>query len=165
MIDVTENLREYLEAKRHLWNVYFRGKVNALQQCPVLDEFEIIDRALFRSLVIQAVAASSDAVRRQLIATPWELLRVKLPVGLKSVRLAVSDPIAGLNRAWNPPERLELPEHCDFGFIEFFEWDRYGFQSFPLIRATIDNRSNLPALVNREVLIESSQLNIVLLTT
>jgi hypothetical protein len=164
MINVTDNLRQYLEAKRHLWNVYFRGKIDSLQQCPVLDEFEVIDRALFNSLVVHAVD-SGDSVKQQLLASRWQLLRVKLLPGHSSARLAVSDPIAGLNRAWNPPERVELPDDCDFGFIEFFEWDRYGFQSFPLIRATVDDRSNLPALINREVLIESSQLQIFMLTT
>jgi hypothetical protein len=163
--DVTESLWEYLEAKRHLWNTHFRGKVDSLQHCPILDDFETIDRALFSALVIEAIVDSDDASRRQLAAKPWELLRVHLQPGLENIRLIVSDPISGLNRAWNSPESVQAPEEFDFGFIEFFEWNRYGFNSFPLIRVTIDGRSKMPALDGREALIESGHARFSLLTT
>jgi hypothetical protein len=163
--DVTESLWEYLEAKRHLWNIHFRGKVDSLQHCPILDEFETIDRALFRALVIEDIVDSDDALRRQLIAKPWELLRVYLQPGLETIRMIVSDPISGLNRSWNSPEIVKVPEEFDFGFIEFFEWNRYGYTNFPLIRATIDHRSKMPALNGREALIESSHARFFLLTT
>ncbi|HWM70576.1 MAG TPA: hypothetical protein VNO35_28665 [Steroidobacteraceae bacterium] len=165
MNDVTESLWEYLEAKRHLWNIHFRGKVDSLQHCPILDEFEKIDRSLFRALVVEDIVNSDDASRRRLIEKPWELLRVYLQPGLESIRMIVSDPISGLNRSWNRPEILKVPEEFDFGFIEFFEWNRYGYTNFPLIRVTVDHRSKMPALSGREALIESGQARFVLLAT
>ena len=51
MRDVTDVLLRYLDAKQHIWNSYFWGKVRDLKECEPLDSFEVIDQRLFFSLV------------------------------------------------------------------------------------------------------------------
>lgn len=157
MQDVTHHLYAYLEAKRNLWNTYFREKIKSLYECSPLEEYEEIDDLLFSALVVHNLALSNHQSRREVIDTPWLFLRARPSVGLDALSLMVSDSVVESvsdNRAWEEAKVIELRNNSDFGFIEFFDWDRYGFVTYPYVRVKIDDGSMLPDLVGREALID-----------
>ena len=47
MRDVTRQLLGYLDARQHLWNSHFYGRVTNLMECEPIDSFEFIDQRLF----------------------------------------------------------------------------------------------------------------------
>src|SRR5437588_7297610 len=63
MRDITDILLEYREAKRHLWNTYFVGRVHSLRDCGALDHYEQIDRHLFYSLVLEELGKGSYEIK------------------------------------------------------------------------------------------------------
>ncbi|MGH8488493.1 MAG: hypothetical protein ACREXS_06425 [Gammaproteobacteria bacterium] len=154
MRDVTKHLYEYLEAKRHLWNTYFRFKAKALRECSALDQYEQIDKLLFSGLVVHELKLLDQSLFDDVVRTPWMFLRVVPRTGLQTLRMWICDPITGSNRKWNAPELVELKGDVDFGFVEFFEWNRYDYVTYPYLRVTIDERSKLPAVAGREALME-----------
>lgn len=157
MHDVTDDLYNYLDAKRHLWNTYFRGKVKSLHECSPLEEYEQIDKLLFSGLVARAIERFSHQSYSDLIDKPWMYLRVRPRKTLSALPMMVSDTVegdVGGSRRWNNTEVIVLQDGSDFGFIEFFEWDRYDFVTYPYIRVKIDGWSQLPELIGKEALID-----------
>lgn len=157
MQDITDHLYNYLEASRHLWNTYFRGRIKSLYECSPLEEYEGIEELLFSALVANELDLSCPQSRRDVIDKPWLFIRVRPSAGLNALPMMVShsvvESVSG-NRRWEEAKVIELSDNSDFGFIEFFEWDRYGFVTYPYIRVQIDNRSQLPGLVGKEALID-----------
>jgi len=154
MRKVTGALHEYVEAKRHLWNTYFRNRFKSIYECPILDEYEQISRLLFGAIVLSEAEALSDQSRQELHGEPWRHLRVGLNSPAQVARIRVSDPIKDHSRAWNDFTTVQLEKDASFGFIDIFDWEPYGFVTYPYIRATIDNESRLNDLLGREALIE-----------
>lgn len=158
MHDITDMLFDYLEAKRHLWNVHFRLKVSSLRECSTLDLYEEIDRHLFAALVVQELRVDNlDAIGdwRQ---RPWDFFRITPREQLDRLNIMLSDPITDANRRWNSAEPFEIVKGADFGFVEFFDWNVYGHTSYPYFRMKIDARARMPSLQGREALCEVSQV-------
>lgn len=151
MRNITEIVQEYLEAKRHIWNTYFRSKAISLKECSPLDQYEEIDKLLFKALVIHEISNPSE---------PEKYFRVKAREGLSLLQLSISEPITSNNRVWNKSNYFEVSKNSSFEFIDFFDWVPYGFVTYPYIRIKIDEQSKLPDLIGREALIENMNATI-----
>ena len=151
MRNITELVHEYLEAKRHIWNTYFRTKVTSLTECSPLDQYEEIDKLLFTALVIHQVSVAGQ---------PETSLRVKAKEDLRILPLRISEPFKDNSRIWNKADYLKVEKDSSFEFIDFFDWMRYDFATFPYIRVKIDEHSKLPDLLGREALIENMNATI-----
>src|SRR2546427_5749282 len=55
MNDVTHLFSTYRECVRHLWNTYFRPVAEPTQNWDLCDEFDIIARGIFSSLILHPV--------------------------------------------------------------------------------------------------------------
>ena len=143
---------QYLDAKCHLWNVYFKGTVTNLRDCEPLESFETIDRRLFFALVCYPLGISRiyNAARARpagIIVTP----KLSEP----EITVMVQDPRPGPNRYWNRPEVVNA-SGLSFSFIDFFQWNLYEFLSMPTVRCKIATCSQHPEYVGREALIDNN---------
>jgi hypothetical protein len=158
MRDVTDLLMTYREAMRHLWNTYFVREMSSLLECGALDKFEEIDRLLFSALVLDQLAPLHPAVNFR--SEVWPFLRVVAQEDSDSLAMMLSDLITGPNRSWSDRTFIKLNPDTELAFIEFFDWDQYGFVSFPYIRLKILKFPSRPDLVGREALVDSSRCRV-----
>lgn len=163
MRDITDILLEYLEAKRHLWNVYFRNRVTSIYECIPLDQYEEIDRLLFFSLVVPELQTSSGGtgiVWRE----PIPYLRVIPREGLDRLLVMIGEGSTSMSTKWSLPTELVVDPILTLNFIEFFEWDRYEYVSFPYYRARVSKCSD-PVLVGKDLLLEITNARVFFATS
>ena len=158
MRDITDILLEYREAKRHLWNTYFLGRVHSLRDCGALDHYEQIDRHLFYALVLEELNMGSHEIK-VFREEPLTFLKIVPRDGQGDVPLIVGETGEGRNRVWNDQTPL-LASGFELEFIEFFEWDRYGDVSFPYLRGRIVALPKHTDLIGRECLVETHRANV-----
>jgi hypothetical protein len=143
---VTPFLLEYLEAKRHLWNVHFRGRFKSLMKSSPLDEYEQIDRLLFTVIVLDELGLPRTMINdygRQ----PLPLLRVKPKTRSPVVSMMFCTPLPGGNRSWEARESVTVAE----------------FAGYPFYRVRVDEQSHLPGRVGQDGLIEILTSDVILL--
>ncbi len=154
MVDITQNIFQYLEAKRHLWNIYFINKVNSLRDCSPLDEYEEIDRLLFSALVLKELGRSlPDGLVFGRDIIPF--LKIMPAHGIDRFNLMITDPRINSYVKWNEPVEITISNDIEFIFIELFEWDRYNFVSYPYYLAKITKCDEHPDFKQQNCLIET----------
>lgn len=154
MKDITNNIMQYREATRHIWNTYFIGKVKSIQECGLLDYYEEIDKNLFYAIVLEAIDRGSykiDAFRSQ----PISILRVIIKEEIDKLSIIISHSKNQTYKKWNEPIVLSSIEKAEFLFIECFEWDRYSYASYPYYLVRIKKFPKYPHLVGEDALIET----------
>jgi hypothetical protein len=158
MNDVTDMILTYREATRHLWNTYFMRPNGAPPEFGNLDRYEEIDKLLFTSLVLEPVGkAEGEFVFRE-DAHPF--LHV-LPRGESdSLRIRPSDPPISRSRSWNDAVNVSGARNAKLEFIECFDWDRYGWVSFPFFRVRIRSFPENSHLEGLEGLVEVQAVRI-----
>ncbi|HLW92871.1 MAG TPA: hypothetical protein VKS78_16435 [Roseiarcus sp.] len=157
---VTDNLLRYLDAKQHLWNSYFLGQVADLREREPLESFELIDRRLLFALVCRPLKLAlppdhyffADPIR-DILAIPRSYVT--------ELNMMMSKPSEDGNRYWERPT-LFPKEGLVLSFIEFFQWDRYGFQSASLARCKVEAIASHPEYEGREALVEFREYEFVL---
>lgn len=161
MRDVTDILLSYRETKRHLWNTHFVGKVDSLRECSLLDRFEEIDQMLFFAIVLDRLQRDFpiDAFGQKCLP----FLEVVPPEGSEMLPMMVSDPIVGVNRSWNPVTFQKIDAKAKLAFIGFFDWNEYGYVSFPYFRVQIAHLPGCPDYEGREALVDTSRSRIILM--
>lgn len=161
MKDVTDLLFNYLEAKRHLWNVFFREKVFAdgNMNHDSLDHFETIDWHLFSGLVLVELGKvlPKDTV---IWNAPYEFLNVKPRDGLVELPMIVSEQPEASNGVWKIETNYANLSDAEFLFMEFFDWDLYGFVTYPYCRVRIRKFPMYPDLEGKDALIENGNIRI-----
>ena len=152
MKDVTDALLKYREATRHLWNSHFRASVSSPSTHGNLDRYEEIDKLLFISLVLDSIGRSDYEFNFRDDSYPF--LHVLPNEGADALRLRLSDPLVGRGRSWNEPTNVAGASSAVLELIEFFEWDRYAWVSFPYYRVRVRSFPGQPHLENLEALVE-----------
>jgi len=155
--DVTRELHRYLEAKRHLWNVCFSDEVVDLRECGSLDDFELIDRTLFNALVLRKLGAEPLANDSRFGIDPIQNILVKAKEMFARLPLMVSTPQQGMNRSWQNAV-FDTRGTYTFHFIEFFEWDRYSYASYPFVALRIAASDRSSELIGLDALIEVARV-------
>ena len=159
MRNVTDLALQYLEAKRHLWNVYFVDKVRSLHKSSPLDTYEMIDRLLFSGLCLEPLNQEPMENHFRFGLDPFPFLRVVPKDGIEKLPVRVSEPHINQNRVWAPAV-LILAKGTEFAFIEFFDWNRYGYVSYPYYKAKVTKCPEFPEYEEREGLIEVKDADI-----
>jgi hypothetical protein len=160
MQDVTDLFFEYLEAKRHIWNTHFVNKAISLRECRFLDAYEEIDRQLFAGLVLDELRLPRLPREHVFGVTPMDTFMVS-PKG-ETVAVMAGDPQAGSrNTQFRSPVVIETAESV-FSFIEFFEWDRYSYVSYPYVLVRAIKCPAMPDLVSKDCLIETKDVKLFL---
>ena len=150
--NITDVLLRYLDAKQHVWNNYFYGSVNDLAECEPLDSFEVIDERMFAALVCHPLQLQFASAYR-FKADPLGSIRLKPKSYLGEVGVRLLRPSDDGNSYWEPSRPIPA-RHFDASFIEFFEWDRYGFWGCSLVRCRIESRQRSAPYRGREAIIE-----------
>jgi hypothetical protein len=159
MRNVTNLLYEYLEAKRHLWNVHFIHKVRSLRESGPLDRYEAIDRLLFYGLVLEPLNHKPVDKGFKFGLDPFASLKVVPRKGIDKLVVMVSDEITGGNRTWNHPVTISA-KGAEFAFIEFFDWNRYGYVSYPYYMARVTKCAEFPNYRDHDCLIETKDADV-----
>ncbi len=154
--EISKYLLRYADAKCHLWNAYFVDRMGSLSECEPLDSFEAIDRRLFFSLVCDPLGIEYDhswgadcinqIVVRSTTSSTIPLLISRKKDGNTSWEEENGFPIAGLS----------------FAFVEFFQWDRYGYLYLPKVRCKIVAFEARPECIGREALLDRQHVEFVL---
>jgi hypothetical protein len=160
MNKVTDLLFTYLDAKQHLWNMYFRNNIKSLYECEPLDSFEAIDRLLFYALVCYPLKLKLPEDHR-VGEDPFASIQVKGRSGSTELPVMVRKPSIDRNRYWELQRSLSAPSFVG-SFIEFFEWDRYRFLSCSLVRCRIEAVDGADDYIGREALIDLRNVEFVL---
>lgn len=164
MQDVSKKLFGYLEAKRHLWNTYFINKVNSIKECSALDDYEEIDKLLFSALVIADLGKTLPS-NFILGKDPISFLRIVPHEGIDRLSAMLSQPSTGKNRIWSKPMEISTDLSDEFLYIEFFEWDRYGFVTYPYYLTRIKKTKKQPDIIGMDALIETVKAKVVFCDT
>jgi len=156
MKNITDKLFIYLEAKRHIWNTYFVNVFESLRECSPLDEYEKIDSLLFSALVLKDLRKPSLLFDKDFLfgTMPFSYLKVIPNEGLEKLGVIISNPASSSSHQWEHID-LEIDTHTEFSFIEFFEWYRYGYVTYPYFRVRITKYDKKPDIVNWDALIET----------
>lgn len=162
MRDVTGVLFDYLEAKRHLWNVYFSGKVDSLHECSPLDEYEEIDRLLFSGLVARTINGDSLPDDLAFGKDPIKFLQIRPRDGLDALLMNVGEKTSALGSySWSESKNFDFPKNnMTLYFISFFDWNRYQFASYSLCRARVIESKNSD-LVGKDILVDIGSIKII----
>jgi hypothetical protein len=157
MKDITNKLFTYLEAKRHLWNTYFLPAFSSLRECSPLDEYEEIDRLLFSALVLKDINKNLELESDfNFGATPFPYLIVVPEEGISKMDILVCPSSSGKWEFVN----LSLNKNIQFSFIEFFEWDRYSYTTYPYFRVKIEKCDIRQDIVGWDALIETKNARV-----
>lgn len=159
MKNVSDSLMLYGEATRHIWNTYFAGKVKSLRECGALDSYEEIDKALFYAIVLSSIGKHSydiDNFRNE--AVPF--LQVRARKGIKQLRMMIDEFPEGKYHKWSEFVLMDIQNDDQFLFIEFFDWDRYGYVAYPYYMACIQKFKKYPNLVGKNVLVETCNVQV-----
>ena len=162
MIDITEQMLEFKEAIRHVWNTYFAGSVAPMSP-ETQDAFSSIERALLRVLVLapHGVGELADSYR----------LRVSSNILIKPARSLMEMPIQfghkepNGNIVWDTETMLKVDTGTQFGFFDFFDWYPYGRVDLPFVRARELPNTDEKSLGGKIALIEQVYCQFMLVTS
>jgi hypothetical protein len=148
MQEISKYLLRYADAKCHLWNAYFVDRMGSLAECEPLDSFEAIDRRLFFSLVCDPLGIEYDYswgadCINQIVVRPTTSSTIPLLIGQKD----------GGNTSWEKDNAFPIAG-LSFAFIEFFQWDRYGYLYLPKVRCKIIASEARSECIGREALLD-----------
>lgn len=135
---IHDSFFQYLDATQHLWNTCFVSRVKDLAQAEPLQTYEQIDRLLFRSMVCDELEIrlpadfdfGFDSVPR-VILKPNTRKTGEVPMMLAQARKLQS-------KYWGP-EKLYKSAGVAIEFIEFFQWNNYGYLSKSLIKGRLQS--------------------------
>ena len=157
MRDITNKLFVYLEAKRHLWNAYFVNVFNSLYECSPLEEYEEIDRLLFSALVLKDINKTLLFDKNfKFGEMPFPYLMVIPKEGIDKMNVMVCAPSS---HKWEFVNLL-FDKNVQLSFIEFFEWDRYAYTTYPYFRVRIMRYDKKQEIVGWDALIETKDARI-----
>jgi len=157
MRKITNTLMKYLDARQHIWNAYFLERFEDLRQCEPLASFEEIDRLLFFSLVCQLLKlgvpekfSPYSLPIRQIIIKPKEIGR--------EITMNINRKSTDNNMYWEERSSFEA-KSLELSFIEFFQWDSYGFQSCSAVRGEIVTFPSRMQDVGKQALVDLASVD------
>lgn len=131
MEDITAEMLLFKEAVRHVWNAYLLEAASPMS--PELQEsFAKIERELLRAIVLlpNGIPDLADSYRR----IPLPIL-IQAKGGLSDIPVQFGSLDANFNMKWELPCSVPAPEVSQYRFVEFFDWDPYGYIDMSYVRA------------------------------
>ena len=160
MRDITSDMMGYLEAKRHLWNVHFREKVDSIVGPSALDEYEYIDRFLLLGLVLRDLGVTSFAKDFVFGRDPIKEVIIRPKPDYREIPFMLERETEDLNYYWEL-EKMYSCSGLELEFVEFFEWARYEFVSYPLVMGRIVKFDDHKEYVGKLALIRNRDVRFV----
>ena len=156
MRDVTHMLNAYRECARSLWNSHLRIDRHAFtnEDFDRVDRFWTIREMLFRELVL--IPLGKGGFSRGLEETPPRAPIPFLVVSPNAERIpiSISRPSPDGNRYWDDAVNWVKSGQTDLRFIEYFDFDDFGYVDFQFYHARIRWIADHPDLAGRDALID-----------
>lgn len=149
-MDVTSRILTYREAARGLWNTYLRKELQRAVDFEALARFRAICDALFEELVLGPLGVAEFERPRE--GEPYSFLKVhpKAP----DVPIRIRRPSADGNRYWDDPVTRLRAKGLLLRFVEFYDFDDFGFIDLQFFLVRVDECEEHPHLIGREALVE-----------
>lgn len=148
-MDVTTRMLTYREAARGLWNNFLRRGLEREVDFEAVGRFYVICEALFEELVIRPLGLVDVELPDRGEAYPFLVVRLAAP----DVRVQVRRPTAD-GRYWDDPVKRLKADGLRLHFIDFYDFDDFGFIDFEYFHVRIAECVEHPHLVGREALVE-----------
>jgi hypothetical protein len=131
MIDITEQMLEFKEAIRHIWNTYFANS-NEPMSSETQEAFSNIERALLRVLVLSphGMGDLADSYRLRVLSNV--LIKPAYAPGELPIHFGHKEQNG--NIVWDVETTLRVDEDTQFHFFDFFDWYPYGHVDLPFVR-------------------------------
>ena len=146
------SLLRYLDARQHLWNSNFLSLVGDIHDCAPFDDFDVISNRLFAAIVCHPhkIAVPENFV---LGGDAISAIDVSARRGLSGFEVMFSRSVAENNRYWELP-KLVTSSDLQLEFIDFFQWDSYGFLSMSKVRCLVKRFSPDSSFAGRQAIVE-----------
>lgn len=156
---ITDRIEMFREAARHMWNAYFRPRVQQGQQgWDLRDEFSELYVALFHAIVCFGLPGDAPSMPHLWDGERSVLMPYRLVSEIEQVPAMISRDIPA-SGAWDYPTKHLSLKTADLRLISLFDWDQLGFCELRYYRARII-RANDPDLMKRDALIDVADCGI-----
>ena len=158
-MDITKEMFRYLDAKRHLWNTYyvdFMSSAKSLEEEFPICDFQQIDKLLFSTLVLHKLGKELKESKYIWGIDPFTYLRLVPMDWSGEIEISISDRKKTTGKLENSAFEnhvVDMKGELRFDFIEFFDWNSYGYTSFPLYLVRIMKYGPNPEFEGRDALI------------
>jgi hypothetical protein len=148
-MDVTERMLSYREAARGLWNNFVRKALQGGVGVGTVARFQEICDAIFEEFVLTPLGVESERPNE---GEPHTFLTVhpKSP----DVPVRVRRPSADGNRYWDDPVNRLRAKGLVLSFVEFYDFDEFGFIDLQFFLVRVEACEEHPHLVGRDALVE-----------
>jgi hypothetical protein len=164
---ITDSVNEYRDCCRALWNRSFLQNFQRDANWSLVDSFNAIKNELFQSCVI--IPTLGETADDFTLGYPSTRIRIKFSQH-RGTTIKLNRNNNSLNNAepnnagyWDHPV-TELDSTATVLFVNHFDWDPYGFLDMSLIVGEILAYPSHPELEGHRLLIESSHVDMVMLT-
>lgn len=156
-VSILEVLNEYRDCCRSLWNRAFRARFEDSQDWSIVDSFSIIKNELFRTIVLTPHEFDDEGFSLGL-ASPG----IKVKLSRKNATTVMINRVKGESAGYwdHPIEKMD--SHVSLHFLDFFDWNSYGFLDMNLIMCEIVSHPGNTELEGHKVLVELSCVDVLL---
>ena len=152
----------YRECVRNIWNLYFLNQLPLENDFDLKDEFDEISNMLFSSIILNPIGCES--YKKTILTKPnFKILKFFTVVPSCESGLPIHiNRENGKNKQsyWDHPVNFIKPEDVEMKFIDFFDFDKYGFRDFEFYFVNIISSSTNKDLIGRNALIKCNYAKI-----
>ncbi|MBT9099116.1 hypothetical protein KFZ76_15550 [Methylovulum psychrotolerans] len=154
---ISHPLKRYRECARSIWNIYLMDQYQATQNWDLLASYKRIKQELFDSIVLVPVLQDDEVFDYQL-GFPCSRINV-IPSQIPNPGNRWDMPVA-INRIkgetagyWDYPV-TRITSQAELLFVDFFDWDAYGFIDMSIVVAEINAYPESPDLIGHRLLVK-----------
>lgn len=155
---IIDSTNEYRDCSRSLWNRFFMERFISSQDWSLVDSFKVIKNELFKSIVLGSELENDNS--SFFLGKPSRLIKVKLADNY-TTRVRINRTKNESAGYWDHP-LTELDSKVTLLFVDFFDWNPYGFLDMTLIMAEVVSSPDRPEVEGHRLLVESSYVDILL---
>ncbi len=142
----------YRECTRSVWNNYFLELFDSSQNWALVDSFEVIKAEFFQSLVL--FPALGERATEYSFGVPSQLIKVGLRGDTNSNTSVMINRTKGATHGyWDYPLTM-LDPTTQLLFVNFFDWNQYGFIDMNLVIAEIANCPKNPEIEGHRLIVD-----------
>ncbi len=157
MIDVTETVLAFRECARGVWNGTMRAKAEPYVDFDAIDAFGVIRAVLFEQLVLRPLGMGN--FKRLGVDEPFPFLRLR--PAANPLALMVNRPSQNGNLYWDDPIRSLPTGGLVLAFVDFHDWDQFGYIDLQHFKVRIEASREHPELVGRAALVDTHHAGVV----
>lgn len=151
---ITDLLNRYRECARSIWNIYFFEKYTITENSDLIESFGKIKQELFDSVVLVSVLADNEAFDYTLGFACPRIKIVPRHINSWDIPVEINRSKGEIGGYWDHPVS-RISSTADLVFMDFFDWNPYGFIDMSRIIAEISDYPENPSLIGHRFIVES----------